>query len=243
MRWRKRGGFLLWCELYLTGVGSSPVAAAPSLFETQNAWQIKRFEGLAESRYRFETYEDEIRVYAEADHSMSLLIRSLQVDLEDTPYLCWRWQIDHVVTQANIKLKSGDDYAARVYVAFDYADHYDGFWDRLALKAVRSIYGELTPAMAMNYVWDNSHSIGYSQDNVYTGRNRMLVLQSGNGLAGTWVTEVRDVLADAQQYLGTSALVAKYIAIASDTDNTGESVRAGFSSLRFVHERNECDSK
>ena len=34
--------------------------------------------------------------------------------------LGWRWRIDRVIEQSDIATKQGDDFAARLYVFFDY---------------------------------------------------------------------------------------------------------------------------
>ena len=53
---------------------------------------------------------------------MSLLTRPVSVNLAATPILCWRWYIDDTIAKADMTKKSGDDYAARVYLGFDIAD-------------------------------------------------------------------------------------------------------------------------
>src|SRR3546814_14641688 len=50
---------------------------------------------------------------------MAILARPISIDLAATPILCWRWYVDAPVANADMRKKSGDDYAARVYVAFD----------------------------------------------------------------------------------------------------------------------------
>ena len=71
----------------------------------------------------------------------------------------------------------------------------------------------------------------------------MLVLRSGGDLAGRWVTERRNVLEDyrlAFAELGDAGGKLRGLAIASDTDNTGEEAHAGFADFRFVATAGEC---
>jgi len=49
------------------------------------------------------------------------------------------------------------------------------------------------------------------------------------------------LLADAAQAFGTTDFRATLIAIGSDTDNTGETARAGFAELRFVSRDMSCE--
>ena len=76
--------------------------------------------------------------------------------------------------------------------------------------------------------------------NAYTDRTRMIVLRSGAGDAGGWVMERRDVAEDFERAFGALPAQLSGIALASDTDNTGESARAGFAEFRFVSREEEC---
>ena len=120
----------------------------------------------------------------------------LDVDLAITPHLCWLWRVDAPVAEADMSRKSGDDYAARVYLTFAVAPEALGFGTRVKLALARSIYGDQVPDAALNYVWDNRHAIGTLRDNAYTDRTRMLVLRSGAQDAGRWVLERRNVAED-----------------------------------------------
>jgi hypothetical protein len=157
-----------------------------------------------------------------------------------TPILCWQWRIDAPITSADMTKKSGDDYAARVYLNFDVpADQLD-FATRSKLALGRTLYGDHLPAAAINYIWDNRHAIGTWQANTYTDRARMLVLRSGSAFAGRWVDERRDVGADFLAAFGHPPLKPTGVAIAADTDQTGEEARAGFADLRFVARADDC---
>ena len=118
-----------------------------------------------------------------------------------------------------------------------------GFATRTKLSLARSIYGNQVPDAAINYVWDNTHPIGTLQNNAYTDRARMLVLRSGAGKAGGWVQERRDVTKDFQRAFGDISGRLSGLAIASDTDNTGETAHAGFADFRFVAKDEECSTK
>jgi hypothetical protein len=68
----------------------------------------------------------------------------------------------------------------------------------------------------------------------------MLVLRSGAGKAGGWVSERRHVGKDFQRAFGDVGGQLTGIAIASDTDNTGEEAHAGFADFRFVATEAAC---
>ena len=220
----------LWVGRFLPEKGGIP---AP--------WQLQRLDDkVPPTRYRLREWDGVHAVEAHAVNSMALLARPLQVDLEKSPVLCWRWRIDAPLQSADMTRKSGDDYAARVYLSFDVPADTLGLGTRMALGMARALHGEQVPDAAVNYIWDNRHAVGTWQPNAYTDRARMLVLRSGGAEAGRWVDERRDVAADFQRAFGHAPARLTGLAIASDTDNTGEEARAGFADFRFVERDAAC---
>ncbi|MDH4446189.1 MAG: DUF3047 domain-containing protein [Acidovorax sp.] len=205
-------------------------------------WQVVHIDQrVPATRYRTLQWDGRPAVEASATASMALLARPLEIDLQKTPVLCWMWRVDAVLQQADLARKAGDDYAARVYVAFSLPPESLGAGLRLKLALGRSLFGNLVPDAAVNYVWDNRHPVGTRAFNAYTDRAAMVVQRSGNGQAAKWVAERVNVLADATKAFGALPFKATSLAIASDTDNTGETARAGFSDLHFVGADEPCD--
>lgn len=204
-------------------------------------WKVEHFnEKHPPTRYTLRRWDGVVAIEAMADKSMALLGRPVAVDLKKTPILCWQWRIDAPVASADMNTKSGDDYAARVYLTFSVPPEQLGLGTRAKLALARSIYGDQVPDAALNYVWDNTHPVGTLQDNAYTDRTRMLVLRSGTAKAGVWVQERRNVLKDFQLAFGDIGGQLGGLAIASDTDNTGEKAHAGFADFRFVEKEAAC---
>ena len=204
-------------------------------------WKVEHFnEKHPPTRYTLRRWDGVVAIEAMADKSMALLGRPVAVDLKKTPILCWQWRIDAPVASADMNTKSGDDYAARVYLTFSVPPEQLGLGTRAKLALARSIYGDQVPDAALNYVWDNTHPVGTLQDNAYTDRTRMLVLRSGTAKAGVWVQERRNVRKDFQLAFGDVGGQLGGLAIASDTDNTGEKAHAGFADFRFVENEAAC---
>jgi len=204
-------------------------------------WKIEHLDQrVPPTQYTLRKWDGVVAIEARAKKSMALLGRTAAVDLKKTPILCWQWRIDAPVASADMTRKSGDDYAARVYLTFAVPPDQLGFATRSKLRLARSIYGSQVPDAALNYIWDNRHPIGTLQDNAYTDRARMLVLRSGAGQAGAWVQERRNVLQDFQRAFGDISGELRGLAIASDTDNTGEEAHAGFADFRFVASEDAC---
>lgn len=173
-------------------------------------------------------------VRADADASMSGLIHPVRIDPAETPLIQWRWRIERPLKTADMTTKAGDDYAARLYVLFDFDVAKLSFLDRARLNLARSLHGTDVPAAALNYVWDNRQPVGTIQANAYTDRARMIVVESGADKAGKWVTVTRDLAADFRAAFGEDAPPVTGVVIATDTDNTGERVTAWYGDIRFL---------
>jgi hypothetical protein len=202
-------------------------------------WEVVRLKRIA-TEYRLRIWDGVGSIEALADNSMALLARPASIDLRLTPVLCWRWRIDNVVPSADMKRKSGDDYAARVYVAFSLPPQDMGLIARLSLRAARRLFGDAVPDAAINYVWDNRYPVQTALPNAYTERARMIVVQTGNAQSGRWVWEQRDVALDFAAHFGASTPKIVSIAIATDTDDTHTTAHAGFADIRFVTRGIDC---
>lgn len=204
-------------------------------------WRLMQLDKhVLPTQYRVRLWDGIPGIEAMADHSMTLLARPVEIDLSRTPILCWLWRVDAPLINADMAAKSGDDYAARVYVAFKLPDSNLDFFTRAKLNLARTVYGHEVPDAALNYVWDNRYPIGTSRPNAYTGRARMIVVESGSANAGKWVAERRDLLSDFKLGFETDHGKVTMLAVASDTDNTAEKARAGFAELHFVPREQPC---
>lgn len=191
-----------------------------------NAFTFRRWDGLPALEVRSEA-------------AMSLMARPIEVDLARTPILCWRWRIDAPLQRADIATRAGDDVAARLYVSLRVPDARKSLALRAQLAMARAIWGPDVPDAAINYVWDNRYPAGSERPNAYTERTTMVVVRSGGEGAGRWVNERRDLRADVQRLHGAGTLPVQ-LALAADTDNTGEAARAGFAEIHLVPDGEAC---
>ncbi len=204
-------------------------------------WRVVQLDRkVPPTRYRITLWDGHHAIEASADHSMALLARPVEIDLNHTPVLCWHWRVDAPLVKADMATKAGDDYAARVYVSFAMPASELSFVTRTKLKLARSIYGDVVPDAAINYVWDNRYPVGTRKPNAYTDRTRMIVAESGAANAGRWVVARHDVQQDVAAEFGSGQARLIQLAVAADTDNTGESARAGFADFHFVERNAAC---
>jgi hypothetical protein len=175
-------------------------------------WEQQSFVG--NSIYKL-TEDQGIRVLkGSANASASLLYKRNEVSLESTPNLSWFWKIDKVFDDNDEQTRAGDDFPARVYVAYQY-----GF---LPFQSY-----------VINYVWA-SHT---PKDDVWVSpfnkKSKHIALRSGDKLAGKWQFERRDVAADFERLFGVEVNTIEGIAIMVDADNTGQSAVAHFGAIEF----------
>jgi hypothetical protein len=133
-------------------------------------------------------------VRARSDGGASGLATETRVDLTEYPVLEWRWTVDGVLPDGDARTRAGDDYPARRYVTFDYDDL--GLADKMKRAALRVLGYDDIPSRALNYVRANRVPRDTVLANAYTDWVMMVAVRSGEGRAGEWVAERRNVLTD-----------------------------------------------
>jgi len=190
--------------------------------EKQTAYERVEFEGAPALR-------------AQANCSASGLVHGAPgLELARTPWLHWRWRVDRDLPARDPRAKSGDDYAARVYVAFRFEPERASRYERLKRGALRLIYGEELPGSALNYVWSASESEGRSWPSPYAAQSRMISL--GAAPAGTWREASVDLRADYRRVFDMEPPLVEFVALMSDADDGCGETLAWFADLRFASE-------
>ncbi len=208
---------------------AAPGATLPAGWSVQPIPKVER-----QTRFDLVAAQDTTVLRARADNAAASLRQRVDVDPAANGQLQWRWKTDRVLDKADLTSKAGDDYAARLYVFFDRKPAQMSFGERVAYKLGRARYGDQIPSAALCYVWDNKLPVGSIRDNAYTGFVKMVVATSGKARQGDWVTLQRDVAADYKRAFGTAPPRITGIAVAVDTDNTGESTISYFGDIRFA---------
>ncbi len=181
--------------------------------EQLNNWQTKSFKG--QTQYILTRLDNHLVLKAESDSSASGLFKEQRIDLLKTPYLNWNWRIDNRLGKLNEQHKSGDDYAARVYVVIS------GGWAFWKTRAI-------------NYVWSNNSQKGDTWANAFAGKNAMMVaVRSSGDNTKQWYTEKRNVLKDLEKFYGESIRYIDAVAIMTDTDNAKGKATAYYGDIFF----------
>lgn len=162
-------------------------------------WKPKRFHG--ETSYSL-VNDGERRVLKAHSHAAaSGLYKEVDFEPAKYPILRWSWKIGGTIPNGDERTKTGDDYAARVYIVFP-----------------RTLFWK---TKAINYIWANRLPQGESLPNAFTSNAMMVAVESGDGKAGTWVAEERNVYEDYRALFGEDPPAIGAVALMTDTDNTG----------------------
>lgn len=177
-------------------------------------WESKEFKG--QTHYQIVKLDGKAVLKAESADSASGLFKKQRIDLKKTPVLNWRWRTENRLGTINEQSKSGDDYAARVYVVVS---------GGLAFWRTRAI----------NYVWASTSPKGKIWPNAFAGNHAMMIaLRSSGDETGLWHTEKRNVLTDLKQYVGKDIDYIDAVAIMTDTDNAKGTVTAYYGDIYFT---------
>ncbi len=197
-------------------------------------WQIQSIRGRPAASFRVIDVDGTV-VEAVASGSVASLIHPVDIGPETMPVLSWRWRILDAVEGSDLYQKSGDDFPARVYVLFDYDLARLPFLARWQLRLVRLVYGDVVPAAALCYVPASGVPRDTIVPNAYTERVRMIVVDDpamdNNATDKGWRRFERDVVADFKAAFGEPAPRITGVAIAIDSDDTGETARTWFGDL------------
>ena len=200
----------------------SPVAAVDKLMignfseGVLDNWESQSFKDL--TQYRLVQLSGMQVLKAESMNTASGLVKKHRIDLEKTPYMNWRWRIENRLGAIDEQSKSGDDYAARLYVVIS------GGWAFWRTQAI-------------NYVWASSTPAGKTWPNAFAGDQViMIALRSKNDKTGTWYNEKRNLLNDVRQYLGSTIRYIDAVALMTDTDNANGHATAYYGDIYFTND-------
>jgi hypothetical protein len=196
---------------------SSALSAPPviSAFDTEGltGWEEKSFRG--KTNYKVVMLNGKRVLQADSQRSASGLYKKISIDLRRYPYLNWRWRIENRLNTGDEKVRTGDDYAARIYVVVD-----GGllFWK----------------SRAINYVWANRADRGTVWNNAYAGKSvKMLAIKSADDSTAKWYSEKRNVYEDLKQVFGENIPVIDALALMTDTDDSGHRTLSYYSDIFF----------
>ncbi len=175
-------------------------------------WNEKKLSSKA-TRYISVVDDGKPVLMGHSSDAASALCVPMAIPLGEKVNLSWRWKVTRgLAGNSSERVKSGDDYAARVLVSFS---------PDLLKK----------DSQTLCYVWAGREAVSSIYPSPYSSHVTTIVLESGSQRFGEWVTETRDIVADYPQAFGRLPDAVYGIAVMVDTDNTNSRATAWFSDI------------
>jgi len=207
-----------------------------------HGWQPLTFSRIKRhTDYSLVEEDGRVVVKAVSNQAASGLTRALSIDPAEYPLVEWRWKVNNVLRKGDVSRKDGDDYPARIYIAFAFDPDRAGFLERLEHKAAQLVRGQDVPYRVISYIWGSNSPVGTMIANAYTDRAMMFVVQGGAEKLQQWVTQQRNVYGDYKKAFGEEPTMISGVAIMTDTDNTQESAVAWYGDIVF--RKNQVDAQ
>lgn len=197
-------------------------------------WTFSRFK--KPTQYRLVHDGGRTVLHAKAQASASGLIYRVHVDLKKHPYLTWRWKVPELIEEADNTKKSKEDSPVRVVVAFAGNRDKLSFDDHIFAQQFKLFTQRELPYATLMYIWENRQPESTVIPNPHTGRIKMVVAETGSQRVGRWYTETRNVYEDYKRAYGEEPAEVQWVAIMTDTDNTGDVVDAYYGDIAFLAE-------
>ncbi len=246
--WQWRGSVVLACVWGLTACAwperrHAPTAeaalqqAAADLFQTPaggSDWTVFRLPGKVSVPFEAVSRQGRPALQVRAQRSVSVLRRQFDPGIRAVGSLEFAWKVDALPVGADLKEAETTDAPVRILLAFE-GDR--AKWSprthRLS-ELSRLLTGEPLPYATLSYVWSRDDPVEAVLSNPRTDRIRKVVVESGDQHLGQWRDYRRDVRADFIRAFGEEPGPLVAVALMTDTDNTGSTLRAWYGALRLV---------
>lgn len=224
-----RGSLGLAAALTILGLQAGPARASlerdaaathPALAEA--GWEVLRRAGKPLAVF---APDADGAVSVSADSAVGFLVRKAD---KPTRYLGWRWRVDQAPPATDLRRKGKDDRPLAVTVFFPRDPGMFGF-------VRRAMAGDLPDGRVLSYVWGGQDPAGARFPSPYMGdAGGLVVLQGPDVPTGEWVTACVDLGADYRAAFEAEAPPASYLALSSDSEDSGGIVRAAITPPAFV---------
>jgi len=202
----------------IAAFSSAPLGEAPA------AWKFATLPRKQPTKFSVVELGGVHVLKVEAEDSYGNLVHSMHAQVGTGSVITWRWRVDKLVEDADIKTRPGDDSAAKLCVFFGFDTAKLSLGERTRLGIAQSVTGQDVPGETLCYVWDNKLPPDTGLVNAFTKRIRFIVLESGSAKLGQWASAKRNLAADYQRMFGdeSDGKLPEVIgvAVSADADNT-----------------------
>jgi len=178
-------------------------------------WELKENTGKAD--FTIEREGNNYFVRLSSENSSWTLFKQVDFDIREYPILTWRWKVTRLPQGGDVRKKETDDQAGQLYVQFPR-------------------FPEMVRSQIIGYVWDASAPKGtvLNSPSANPPPTKIVVLQSGEGKLGKWVTEKRNVYEDYKDFFGAGVPPrVRRISLWINTQRTRSSAECCFDDIIF----------
>jgi hypothetical protein len=168
-----------------------------------SGWKGESFGRRAEYDFTVEQRDGKRALHLKSRDEHSTIARDItgKVNLKETPILEWTWMAGSLPKGGDLRRKETTDMAAQLYVV----------WPR---------FPALVRSRIIGYVWDATTPEGTIVKSQKTGTVTFIVMRSGSGDLGKWLTERRNVAEDYAKIFGEIPEDPRVITISIDSNDT-----------------------
>ena len=176
--------------------------------EVPPGWELKEKSGKADCSVIKDADIYAVRLRS-ANTSFSLQ-KEVDVDVREYPVLTWDWKVTILPEEGDFRISRKDDQAAQLFLAF-------------------------SKTKIMVYVWDTTAPQGLMQDahSPPFVDIKAVVVRSGPGDTGKWITETRNVYEDYKKLFNKEPPVLRGMRIQINSQHTGSSAESYFAKMMF----------
>jgi hypothetical protein len=203
---------------FLTGFAQLPFGPQPTEKPEEEkspvkGWRLVSYFAIPPTQY---SRSGKGIIKAESLGTRASLFKEVGEKEKNFSMLSWKWKISNVVRSAIETRKDRFDAAARVIVIFGREGGLRGF-------------GVDPQGFRIEYIWASHLSEGHIFDHPGEKYCKVFVLESGEGKAGQWVFEKRNLHEDYKKAFSTEPSGLLAIGIQTDTDHSNEMVTTYYS--------------
>ncbi len=179
-------------------------------------WRFHEFEG--RTNYNFSVQSGNKVIEAKSRNSASSLYRNIEININNTPIINWSWMASSFNGTGLERTKSGDDFAARLYVV---ASAGPLPWQKNSLV----------------YVMARGEPVGNYWANPFTDRAIIYVVDNYDLVKGRWVMHQVNIKKDFKRLFNQDVDTIEGVALMTDTDNAGGEAVAYYGDIYFSEDK------
>ncbi len=194
-------------DILRVAIAKSPDSTLPE------GWKLKTFSGTAD----FQTVSTEIgpTIHLKSNSSSATLIKELNFNIKDYPYLNWKWKVTKLPPKGDVRAKAKDDQAAQIYVIFPR-------WPAMVNSRL------------LGYIWESNAPEGSFIASTKQGNTKYYVVKSGAKNLGKWFQEKRNVYQDYKRWFREEPPPVGSVSVMINTQNTGSSAESYIGDIYFT---------